>query len=29
MLINGKQVNANATLADGDELDLLTPAGGG
>ena len=29
MLINGKQVNANATLADGDELDLLTPSGGG
>ena len=29
MLINGKQVNANAKLVDGDELDLLTPAGGG
>jgi molybdopterin converting factor small subunit len=29
MLINGKQVNANAMLLDGDELQLLTPAGGG
>lgn len=29
MLINGKQVKANALLVDGDELELLTPAGGG
>ncbi|MBR5516699.1 MAG: MoaD/ThiS family protein [Firmicutes bacterium] len=29
MLINGKQVNANTMLLDGDELQLLTPAGGG
>ena len=29
MLINGRQVNANAMLLDGDELQLLTPAGGG
>lgn len=29
MLINGKQVKANAALQEGDELQLLTPAGGG
>ena len=29
MLINGKQVKANAMVLDGDELQLLTPAGGG
>ena len=29
MLINGKQVKASTLLLDGDELELLTPAGGG
>lgn len=29
MLINGKQVKANAMVLDGDELQLLTPSGGG
>lgn len=29
MLINGKQVKSNAMIFDGDELELLTPAGGG
>lgn len=29
MLINGRQVKPNALLLDGDELELLTPAGGG
>jgi len=29
MMINGKQAKANTMLLDGDELILLTPAGGG